>query len=605
MKFLIDWLDQRTGARKLLHEALYENVPGGARWRYVWGSTLTFTLAVQFITGIFLWMGYSPSAQTAWESVNYIQNNMAAGWLLRGLHHFTAQAMTILLVLHLMQVIIDGAYKAPRELNFWFGLLLLMLVLGLSLTGYLLPWDQKGFWASKVATSLMGLVPFVGHALQKIVIGGTDYGHLTLTRFFALHAGVLPAGIVLLLVVHIYLFRKHGITARDPKRRPDTTFWPDQVLMDSVACLAVLAAVMFFILKPKIFGVGGALGAELGAPADPTEPYSAARPEWYFLFLFQFLKLKIFAGDREIWGAIVIPSLAIGVLFAMPFLGRWKLGHRFNLGFLGVVLTGAVWLTYQAKSEDAANKTYQVAVKAAEKDAERVKVLAASPEGIPTTGAITLLRNDPYTQGPRLFARHCAACHAYGGGDAMGNPLTALQSGADLKDFGSRPAIAGFVDPTLILTTNYFGGTKAQEGKMAKFVAKVIAKYDATEKEQLRKVVMALSAEAGLPSQKAVDERDAADIKEGANLLKTTMRCAECHTFHGKDENATAVDLTGYASREWLIRIIANPGHPEMYGKHNDRMPAFGEKQILTATEMGFLADWLRGEWYRPSNRAE
>src|SRR6185295_17647175 len=139
-----DWFDTRVGWRKLVHDALYESVPGGARWRYVWGSTLTFCLVSQFITGIFLWMAYSPSSQTAWESVYFIQDEMTGGWLLRGLHHYTAHVMTVLLVLHLMQVIVDGAYKAPREVNFWFGLVLLQLVLALSLTGYLLPWDQKG-----------------------------------------------------------------------------------------------------------------------------------------------------------------------------------------------------------------------------------------------------------------------------------------------------------------------------------------------------------------------------------------------------------------------------------------------------------------------------
>src|ERR1700676_342184 len=181
-----DWLDHRTGYRRLVHEALYERIPGGARWRYVWGSTLVLT-----ITGIFLWMAYSANAQGAWESANYIQTEMQGGWLLRGLHHFTAQAMIVLLVLHLMQVVIDGAYRAPREVNFWLGLVLMMIVLGLSLTGYLLPWDQKGYWATNVATNLMNLVPAVGGKLQQLVVGGADYGHHTLTRFFALHAGLL------------------------------------------------------------------------------------------------------------------------------------------------------------------------------------------------------------------------------------------------------------------------------------------------------------------------------------------------------------------------------------------------------------------------------
>src|SRR5213083_3785741 len=118
IKSLFDWSDQRTGWRGLLHSALYENVPGGARWRYVWGSTLTCVLAVQFITGIFLWMAYSPSSQTAWESVYYIQHEMAGGWLLRGIHHFMAQAMVVTMGLHLFQVVWDGAYRPPREFNY-------------------------------------------------------------------------------------------------------------------------------------------------------------------------------------------------------------------------------------------------------------------------------------------------------------------------------------------------------------------------------------------------------------------------------------------------------------------------------------------------------
>src|SRR6059058_1789701 len=330
MDRLLNWVDRRTGYRRIIEYALYENIPGGARWRYIWGSTLVFCLSVQFITGLFLWMSYSPSSQTAWESVYYIQNEMTCGWLLRCIHHFTASVMTVLLVLHLMQVVIDGAYKAPREVNFWFGMLLLQLVLALSLTGYLLPWDQKGFWATKVATNLVAIVPLVGPGLQKVIIGGPEYGHHTLTRFFALHAGVLPGSIVALLVGHIYLFRRHGLTAKEPRLRPDAAFWPDQVLKDSVACLAVLAAVLLLIIRHH--------GAELGAPADPSDNFSAARPEWYFLFLYQFL--RYFKGGTEVWGAIVIPSLLLIIIFLMPFIGRWKLGHRFNLGFLWCLLAG-------------------------------------------------------------------------------------------------------------------------------------------------------------------------------------------------------------------------------------------------------------------------
>ena len=191
MKLLLDWLDDRTGYREIARDALYESIPGGSRWRYVWGSTLVFAFVTQMITGIFLWMCYSPSSRTAWESVYYIQYEMQGGWLLRGIHHYMAQMMVVLLVIHLLQVVIDGAYRAPREINFWMGLVLMQIVFGLGLTGYLLPWDQKGYWATAVATNLMGIVPFVGEGLQKVVVGGSEYGHHTLTRFFALHAGGL------------------------------------------------------------------------------------------------------------------------------------------------------------------------------------------------------------------------------------------------------------------------------------------------------------------------------------------------------------------------------------------------------------------------------
>ena len=506
-----DFLDDRTGYRALVHEALYERVPGGARWRYVWGSTLVFAFMTQLITGLFLWASYSASAQTAWESVYYIQHEMAGGWLLRGIHHFMAQAMVVLLALHLLQVVIDGAYRAPREVNFWLGLVLMLLVLGMALTGYLLPWDQKGYWATIVATNLAGIVPFAGPSLQQLVIGGSEYGHHTLTRFFALHAGFLPGALILMLVVHLSLFRKHGLHAKQPITKPDAMFWPDQVLKDAVAMLAVMAVVLGVILMPALRAmlageavVPGELGAELGAPADPSLPYAAARPEWYFLFLFQFL--KVFEGwgaTGEFFGAIVVPGLIMTVMFLMPILGNWRLGHRFNVAFTLAVLAGVGLLTSLALNEDyyalwvdkaslaeaeklhdqtggdpeklaAAldNDTAKVAAmtnqwkklervrhsqafleasRQAKADAARAIELAGRPEKIPPAGMLELVRHDPKSQGPRLFAQHCASCHAHV------DPLTvdaeaviAKSSAANLYAFGSASWMQGLLDPAQV-----------------------------------------------------------------------------------------------------------------------------------------------------------
>lgn len=588
MKRIIDWLDSRTGIRRLAHEALLENIPGGARWRYVWGSALTFCLFVQFVTGLVLWSAYSPGALTAWESVYYIQNEMAGGWFLRGLHHFTAQLMVVLLVLHLMQVIIDGAYKAPREVNFWFGLGLLLLTLALALTGYLLPWDQKGYWATKVATNIAGILPVFGEQIQRLIVGGSDYGNLTLTRFFALHAGVLPTGIVLLVVGHIALFRRHGIKARQPLRRRDSPFWPDQVLMDGVASLAVLATVVFLTLAFH--------GAELSAPADPSEPYPAARPEWYFLFLFQFL--KYFPGHTEVWGAIVIPTLALLILASMPIIGKWRLGHRFNLAFLVALGAGAVLLTLQARLQDQSDPSFLAARSQAERDAHRVAELARAAGGIPAAGAVTLLRDDPLTQGPRLFSRYCSSCHRYDGHDGTGLTVSDSPTAPDLKGFGSRLWLAGMLDPARIDGSTYYGDTKFKEGKMVRFVKQKVSKYTPEDRAGLEKVISAVSAEASLPSQASIDRRDDADITEGRLLARTTFSCTDCHAFRKPDEDATAPDLTGWGSREWVVGIISDPSHERFYGKRNDRMPLFLPSGQLDARTIGLVADWIRGDWF-------
>ena len=589
-----DWLDQRTGYRGLVRAALFEHVPGGARWRYVWGSTLTFAIVVQFITGVLLWLGYSPGAQSAWESVYFIQEHVPLGWMLRGIHHWTAQLMVPLLVLHLMQVVIDGAYKAPREVNYWFGLALAALILALGLTGYLLPWDQKGFWATKVATNLLGSVPVVGESLQRIVVGGPDYGHHTLTRFFALHAGVLPALLVALIVGHIYLFRRHGITPKEPRKKPDAMFWPDQVLKDTVACLAVAAAVFALTLWRH--------GAELTAPANPAENYSAARPDWYFMGLFQLLKLQDwFPGKDLIWGSVILPGAVAIVLVLMPLWSRWRVGHWFNLSFLWIGLAVFAALTAMAYRHDWSDAHYHAAVRAGKRDAARVKVLATR-SGIPPAGALTLLQEDALTQGPKLFATKCALCHSYEGHNGLGLPLEDKQTAAELKGWGSREWLRDFMDPKKLVTDSWWGGTafvRPPAGKdrssMVDYVLDDVAAFGDAEKKLLEAAIVALSAEAALPAQREADARDAALIEEGRKaIIGPELNCIDCHLFRGEG-GGKGPDLTGWASRDWTVDFMHNPAHKRFYGKRNDRMPPSGERGELSRQQLEFIADWLRG----------
>ena len=596
MKGLFDWLDSRTGYRGILNEALYERIPGGARWRYVWGSTLTFAIAIQFITGVILWASYSANAQGAWESVYYIQYQMWGGWMLRGIHHYMAQVTVILLLLHLMQVVIDGAYRAPREVNFWFGLGLLGMVLGLSLTGYLLPWDQKGFWATKVATSIAAITPVVGPEMQKLMVGGSEYGHQTLTRFFALHAGVIPGLIIALIAGHIYLFRHHGITAKDPDRAPEARFWPDQMFRDSVAALAVMTTVLVLV-----FATGG---AELGAPADPTEPYAAARPEWYFMFLFQWL--KYFPAGWEVVGAMIIPGAIVTVVALMPIIGNWNLGHRFNLGLVGALVLGIGLLTVLSYAEDRADPAVAIAKAQAEAEAHRVRELASAPSGIPPSGALELVRNDPLTQGPRLFSSNCATCHTFDGHDGLGEALAEEPTASDLEGFGSREWLEGLFNPERIATLEYFGGTEFRRGEMVRFVQRGIPNaWTDEQRAELEYVIKWLSAEADLTRQEETEALEAADIQRGHDaVVNEVVNCLDCHMVSGVGERK-GPDLTGWGSREWMLEMLENPAHPALYGESNDRMPAFGEEDILTDREMGLIVDWLRQDWYRATDASE
>jgi ubiquinol-cytochrome c reductase cytochrome b subunit len=266
------------------------------------------------------------------------------------------------------------------------------------------------------------------------------------------------------------------------------------------------------------------------------------------------------------------------------------------------LIAGAALLTYLAKAEDRRDPGYQAAVKMAAQQTERVRVLAKSPTGIPSGGAVTLLREDPLTQGPKIFAQRCASCHRFGGTDGTGGIPKGPQSASDLKGFASREWLTGLLDPERISSTNYFGGTKFHDGKMAKFVKKDIAAYSQEQKEQLKKVIAAVSAEAQLKSQASADMTDAARIEEGRGLIAGGARCTDCHQFHKADEDATAPLLTGYGSRQWLTTFLNSPGHANFYGTRNDRMPAFGAEKILSERKIGLIVDWLRGEWYEEEN---
>jgi ubiquinol-cytochrome c reductase cytochrome b subunit len=639
---LWDWFDERTGVRRLVHVALEEAIPGGARWRYVWGSTLVFLFAVQAFTGVLLMTIYSPSATTAWSSVWYIQTQATGGWLVRGIHHFGSQAFTVLMPIHVLQVVFARAYRAPREVNWWLGLGLLGTVLALALTGYLLPWDQKGYWATKVATNIMGLTPVIGESLQRLVVGGSQYGHLTLTRFFTLHVMVLPGVFTLLLAGHLALFRRHGVTV-SPRlaARGTGRFWPEQLAMDSVACLGVLG-----LLIAMSWYTHGVIGSPLlDAPADPAASDYPARPEWYFLFLFQML--KYFEGPWEVVGATVVPGVVAGVFFLLPLLDRAlpsRLAHGVATGFTLLVLAGIVGLTYAAIRDDRDPSGGAVAAvverqrvgeelspsdsavlrsrqfndqrREAERVAARALVLAAR-DGIPPEGPLTLLRNDPVLQGPMLFARHCAACHRYDGHDGRGWVPSEPPKSSDLHGYATRAWLGGFLaDPQ---GEGYFGHMKLEDGDpahtyMTDFLDELRVQYEDEGREaelqaDLDAAAAYLHSEARSPghlahvSAEAMEEAvveagpprgdDWAMVVRGRAVFNRT--CNECHSYGGERRGTTkAPEMRGYGSPDWIAKMIEDPAADDLYrsrGRERALMPSFRDR--LTENERFLLARWL------------
>ena len=225
---------------------------------------------------------------------------------------------------------------------------------------------------------------------------------------------MLPAALVGCLVVHIALFRRHGITVREKFQAGETgVFWPDQILRGRTRLPGRFWNSVF---------AGLVTPAELNAPADPAEPYAAARPEWYFLSLFRFLKFEAVEAMGLAFGAIIVPGIAMAVLFLLPLIAKLPGGHAINVAFTFLLAAAVAALTALAWYEDRTDEAHQAALATAQRDAHRAVELASRPSRVPVEGAQALLREDPLTRGPRIYAQHCAACHHYNGHNGLGCP---------------------------------------------------------------------------------------------------------------------------------------------------------------------------------------
>jgi len=207
-----DWLDERLGLKTVYGTVLDRKVPK-VNWWFTLGSASLFLFLLQGITGIMLTVYYVPSPDHAYDSIQYIMNGVAFGWLIRGVHHWGASLMVLIVFFHMLRTYFFGAYKYPREFTWVTGVLLLFLTLGMGFTGYLLPWNQRAYWATTVGTSIAGTVPFIGNFINQVLRGGTDLSAVTLARFFSVHIWWFPALLAGLIGVHLYMVIRLGISS--------------------------------------------------------------------------------------------------------------------------------------------------------------------------------------------------------------------------------------------------------------------------------------------------------------------------------------------------------------------------------------------------------
>jgi ubiquinol-cytochrome c reductase cytochrome b subunit len=412
------WLDQRIDLAGIRRTLLDREVPDRLTWWHTLGSATLSVFTFQVVTGVVLATFYSAAPDHAYESVQFLQREVTAGGLLRAMHRWGASAMVVLVLAHMIRVFSMGAYKYPREVNWILGVFLFFLVMGFGFTGYLLPWDQKAYWATQVGTSIAGTTPLIGGLLVKLLKSGSQLGTATLSRFYAFHVLWLPLLFGLVILMHLALVIRQGIAPRTraledgaPDRTSDISypayyrkayaatkrggvrFWPDIVGKDIIASFLVLLALLLLAL---------AFGAPLEAPADPTDTSYVPTPEWYFLPFYQLLKL--FPGSMESTIAVGVPLLLVIALLGLPFFDR---GSRRNLRHRPVAITAlSVLLGGSALLIGAAVRDVQPAI-------------------APETGKPL---NSAERAGRALFQRQCSSCHVVGkekGGD-KGPELTAI-----------------------------------------------------------------------------------------------------------------------------------------------------------------------------------
>jgi ubiquinol-cytochrome c reductase cytochrome b subunit len=532
MRTVIDWLEHRTGIESAVKNFLYEDIPASAGWHQIIGSMAVFFFVIQVFTGGLLAFNYAPTPGEAYNSVKYIMTEVTGGALIRGLHHWGASMMLIIVVLHMIQVFIYGAYKKPREATWMMGVILLLITLVFGLSGYLLPWDNRAYFGTVVTTHIASQAPFAGQYLLRLLgTQGDSVGNVTFSRFYALHTVLLPPLTIILIGIHIYLVRKHGVAAAPGDTAPKRKFFPEQVFKDTVG-----VAVGFIIL----FVMAVVAKVPLERLADPTDTAYIPRPEWYFLFLFQIL--KFFKGPMEIFVSVILPGLAVLTLFLVPFIDRGpmiRLGKR-TFAISIVVLAAIAWtgLTTAAvvttpKSQESADDTETPATETPEAPATAGNTIPAAPG--PKLAEWQRLTPEELA-GLGIFKKQgCLGCHPGAGQKGIGPDLTKLPANHRTVSW----LVPHFKNPSKIVPGSVMPPVDLSN----------------TDLNALSLFVLTLT-----PQNETALLAAPAFATQGAMVYQSN-HCNSCHQINGVGSTlAPALDGVGLRhDRDWLEKHFADP----------------------------------------------
>ncbi len=507
---ITNWLDHRTGIETGVKSFLYEEILASSGWHQVFGSVAIFLFLVQAFTGALLAFNYAPTPGDAYNSLRYILTELTGGHLIRGLHHWGASMMIVVVVLHMIQVFLWGAYKKPREATWMVGVVLLLVTMAYGLTGYLLPWDNRAYWGTVVTTQIAGNAPLLGPYMSRLMGGESAVGVVTFARFYGMHVLLLPPATALLIGLHVYLVRRHGVApAPGDEVLPRRKFYPEQVFRDTVAIFVAFAILFTLAVVARV---------PLERLADPTDTTYIPRPEWYFLFLFQ--TLKFLNGPLEAIGAVGLPALAVLTLILVPFIDRGALvrvtRRTVAMGALTLALIGWTGLTV------AAVMTTPKADAAEEIDfSGPTDWMQVSPEELAGLG---------YFQ-----KEHCESCHNVDGGKAKVGPDLATnarkKSAAWMIDHFKRPSamVPGSSMPPIQLST-------PQLNSLAAFLLK-------------------------LNPQNAQALLDTPSFAVKGALTYQASSCGACHMVNGVGMKI-GPPLNGLEkrrTREWLVKHFQDP----------------------------------------------